>query len=88
MYYKNVSYSEKTFYGVTFKPGEIKQVPGYINDLHMIKVPEELVVKKVNTSDPVTANSPKKIDKKEEPKKPSGKDVTTENITQEEDTNG
>lgn len=30
MFYKNNSYVTKTFYGVTFKPGDIKFVPGYI----------------------------------------------------------
>ena len=33
MFYKNISKATKTFYGVTFKPGDIKQVPGYINDI-------------------------------------------------------
>lgn len=32
MFYKNISSATKTFYGVTFNPGEIKEVPGYIND--------------------------------------------------------
>jgi len=32
MFYKNMSIATKTFYGVTFNPGEIKEVPGYIND--------------------------------------------------------
>lgn len=36
MFYKNTSYSEKTFYGVTFKPGETKEVDGYINNKWMI----------------------------------------------------
>lgn len=36
--YKNISYSAKTFYGVKFKSGEIKQVPGYINDPSMIRI--------------------------------------------------
>lgn len=31
MYYKNNSVVAKTFYGVTFQPGEVKEVPGYIN---------------------------------------------------------
>lgn len=31
MYYKNLSNTVKTFYGVTFKPNEIKEVKGYIN---------------------------------------------------------
>lgn len=44
MLYKNISYSVKTFYGVEFKPGETKEVPGYINHLKMIvvnKLPNE-----------------------------------------------
>ena len=38
MLYKNISCSVKTFYGVTFKPGEVKEVPGYINDTKMVVV--------------------------------------------------
>lgn len=36
MVYKNISNSKKQFYGVTFKPGEVKEVPGFVNDKHMI----------------------------------------------------
>lgn len=36
--YKNTSLSVKTFYGVTFKPGDEKAVPGFINDSGMIRV--------------------------------------------------
>lgn len=32
MIYKNTSRSTKTFYGVTFKPGESREVPGYITN--------------------------------------------------------
>lgn len=32
MLYKNTSNVKKTFHGVTFKPGEIKDSPKYIND--------------------------------------------------------
>ena len=38
--YKNISYSAKTFYGVEFKPGEVKAVPGYINCQGMIRMPK------------------------------------------------
>ena len=31
MKYVNNSYATKTFYGVEFKPGDVKDVPGYIN---------------------------------------------------------
>ncbi len=45
--YKNVSYSTKTFHGVTFKPGEVHQVPNYINDpLMIVVVPPEVQDKK------------------------------------------
>ena len=36
--YKNISYSAKTFYGVKFAPGEMKSVPGYINDKGMVRI--------------------------------------------------
>ena len=38
--YMNASITSKTFYGVTFQPGESKDVPGYINDISMVRVPE------------------------------------------------
>jgi hypothetical protein len=36
--YKNISPSAKTFYGVKFAPGELKSVPGYINNPGMVRV--------------------------------------------------
>ena len=36
--YKNISYSAKTFYGVKFEPGEIKEVPGYVNCIGMVRI--------------------------------------------------
>ena len=38
--YKNLSLATKTFYGVTFKPGDEHNVPGYINDLSFVRVPK------------------------------------------------
>lgn len=38
MWYKNISISVKTFYGIEFKPGDIKNVPGYINHPMMVVV--------------------------------------------------
>lgn len=53
--YKNVGYTEKTFYGVTFKPGDIKEVPGHINHYKFVQVnsvpqepPKRAVKKKSN----------------------------------------
>lgn len=40
LWYKNISTREKTFYNVTFKPGEVKSVPGHINSLYMIRCVE------------------------------------------------
>ena len=36
--YKNIGCSTKTFYGVTFKPGDIKEVSGYINSQGMARI--------------------------------------------------
>ncbi len=62
MFYKNLSYSDKTFYGVTFKPGEVAEVPGYINDKQMIVVPKPS--KKQTTASDAPAVT-KKEDKKD-----------------------
>ena len=62
MFYKNISYSDKTFYGVTFKPGEVAEVPGYINDMQMIVVPKP---SRKQTSASDAAAVTKKEDKKE-----------------------
>lgn len=78
MFYKNLAYSEKTFYGVTFKPGEIKEVPGFINDDNFIAVkkPEDKP-KEVVAEEPKPA-SQKKEDKKSEQRK------ATEDLVKEE----
>lgn len=52
--YKNLSLATKTFYGVTFKPGEEKDVPGFINDLKFVRVP--------NLSKKSNVDSVKKLD--------------------------
>lgn len=36
--YKNIGQSTKTFYGVSFKPGDVKEVPGYINSQGMTRI--------------------------------------------------
>jgi len=38
MFYKNISYSVKTFHGLTFKPNEIREVNKPINNKFMILV--------------------------------------------------
>ena len=41
MKYINSGRTTRTFYDVEFKPGEIKDVPGYINDSKFFTVPED-----------------------------------------------
>ena len=36
--YKNISSYPLTFYGITFNPKEIKEVPGFINHIKMLRV--------------------------------------------------
>lgn len=38
-YYKNAARVTKTYYGEVFKPGDVKPVPGYINDPNFVRVP-------------------------------------------------
>ena len=40
--YKNISTTKKTFYGVSFIPGDVKEVPGYINAAGMVRVTNKL----------------------------------------------
>lgn len=40
--YKNIGLHSLTFYGVTFNPNEIKEVPGFINHVKMIRVKEKI----------------------------------------------
>ncbi len=45
MKYKNCGYCAKTFSGITFEPGEIKDVPFSIRDDHFIRVVDKHDVK-------------------------------------------
>ena len=55
MRYINLSATVKTFYGVEFKPGDVKDVDGYINDPDMF-IAFGVPVTKEPTSDTVTAS--------------------------------
>lgn len=48
MTYKNIGLSTKTFYGVSFAPGAVKDVPGYVNAPGMVRVS--------NTNEPQKGN--------------------------------
>ena len=77
MFYKNLAYSEKTFYGITFKPGEVKEVPGFINDQYVIAVDAPKSTPKVAEPELTEPAVPKKEEKKSEQKKNS-EDLTKE----------
>lgn len=71
MYYKNISSSVKTFYGVTFNPGEIREVNNYINHKMMIEVDEPIKSREVIQQKPSCEKpkkDPKEEQKPEEPK--------------------
>lgn len=84
MLYKNTSYTEKTFYGVKFKPGETKEVDGIINSKCMILADEpakETKVQQKPSSEKPKKEDPKPVDpekeepqKEEDPKKDTDKD--------------
>ena len=44
MFYKNCSCTAKTFYGVTFEPGQVKQVDGIINDRWVVPADDSATV--------------------------------------------
>lgn len=98
--YKNISFSAKTFYGVKFEPGEIKSVPGYINDNNMVRVFRKVKSKPVQNPDPVALfeePQPIKIEtrgrkkKSTEPERDSfaeNTEIKISEITEEETSNG
>lgn len=69
MVYKNMSHATKTFYGVTFKPGDQHDVPGYINDPKFVRL-ENITVSAVTNCAPAkksatTKGSKSKVVKEE-----------------------
>lgn len=54
MFYKNVSTVPKTFQGVRFNPGEVKEVSGYINDKFFVRVSSL-------PKDPIPKEPPKRV---------------------------
>lgn len=69
MLYRNNSNTAKTFYGITFKPGQVQEVPGYINDKEFERVnamPKE-PPKRVESPKQPTKGRPKTTIKEEQP---------------------
>ena len=76
MFYKNVSLTTKTFHGVEFKPGEIKEVNKYINANCMVVVPEPAQPKVEKKREPVVEKAPEVVEDApiESAKKPNNKE--------------
>jgi len=89
--YKNISSSAKTFYGVKFNPGEVKSVPGYINNQGMVRIfgvaPD--LNKKPIYEVPSVEHTRGRKKKSTEPEKDSlAETETTIETTEEETSNG
>lgn len=52
MKYINMTCATKTFYGVEFKPGDVKEVPGFINAAGFIRTDISEYPKEVKKSEP------------------------------------
>ena len=89
--YKNISFSAKTFYGVKFEPGEVKSVPGYINDNNMVRVFREVKSKPFENPQPTKIETRGRKKKSTEPEKGSfaeNTEIKISEITEEETSNG
>ena len=90
--YKNISFSEKTFYGVKFAPGEMKEVPGYINSNGMVRVfgikPVSAKTKVYDEPLPAVVRGRKKKSSESGPKDSVAENTETKIDTQEETTDG
>lgn len=77
MFYKNVSYFAKTVYGVTFEPGDIKEVDKPVNNRWLIQVDTPSTNKQVSTQQKPSPEKPKKDsnqpDAAKQPAKPATK---------------
>ena len=67
--YQNIGASTKTFYGVTFKPGDIHQVSGFINNKYFIRVKPPVEEKPVETKVETKETKVETKEKKSETKK-------------------
>lgn len=67
MFYKNYSYTAKTFYGVTFQPGETKKVDGIINDRWVVPVDDSATKATKITQQKPSPEQPKEVPAPAEP---------------------
>lgn len=62
MVYKNTSFATKTFYGVEFKHGDIKEVPGYINDPKFILLTDTKLINELHQTKQKVKEKSTKVD--------------------------
>ena len=82
MYYRNLSNSAKTFYGVTFPPGETREVPSTINhkDMLRVSVPEVEIVDKKSVKASKKANTAPIVKSDTSSDKPQSDSKTTDDV--------
>lgn len=90
--YRNISLSAKTFYGVKFEPGEVKEVPGFINCQGLVRVFDDSsktssAPKRVS-EDPMPTHTRGRKKKVSEPEKVQIAETETKLETQEEISDG
>lgn len=84
MIYKNLGYTTRTFHGVTFNPGDTKEVNGYINAKEFIAVDKLDTVSDKKESE----KDDKKEDKRSKESKKVEKDAKaapTEDVPSQQD---
>ena len=75
--YKNTSFATKTFYGVPFQPGEIKDVPGYINDISFVRIFEQPEKEPPKTAQPKQKDTNKPVSQSSKPAESQQKSAET-----------
>ena len=90
MLYKNTSNVTKTFHGVTFKPGEMHNVPGYIYDVRFVKVKADAEKTDAAPQEEAKPAEKKTEDAKKTKEKPKDKPASDPGIDkpQEDNNNG
>lgn len=87
MFYRNISNATKTFYGITFNPGDEKEVPGYINTGDFIAIaPPEKPVPVAAKATPAKKEQEKVEPAKVEPEKKEPVKNTTQKTEKKEET--
>lgn len=87
--YKNTSLAVKTFYGVQFKPGEVNEVPGYINDPAMIRsIDMPKVSKAIKSESPKTTATSAEVTSKSSESKSSKETIKSTKLEQGGESDG